>query len=285
MISRFVNIFKKTDLDEQRAFQRRVHAILSERYADRDFTLTDDPSTLNMGETVLGLTNLKANFLLSEQTEADLKELAAAQFDIVFQSTEYFDGMKFGWEEAQGRLMPQLMPADFVTKMDLIHFPFGDEVLIGFVLDSDEAYGYLRNESIADWEVDKNEIKSRAISNLGERSKGIEMTVVPADNGIFAVNTMDGFDAVRIIDPALQQVISEYIGTPFCLGVPNRDFLICWSKNDDTEFQNQMRLQVSSDFAERPYPLSGRTFEVNCGSIVLAETPEPDPRSFTAESN
>jgi hypothetical protein len=96
---------------------------------------------------------------------------------------------------------------------------------------------------------------------------------------------MDGFDAVRIIVPEFQQLIAEHIGTPFYVGVPNRDFLICWSKSDDKEFQNQMWSQVSTDFTERPYPLSGRAFEVNSESIVLAESPEPDPRSLAAERN
>ncbi|HLA94243.1 MAG TPA: hypothetical protein VK612_00880, partial [Pyrinomonadaceae bacterium] len=93
-------------------------------------------------------------------------------------------------------------------------------------------------------------------------------------------------DAVRIVDEGLQQLISEQIGSPFYAGVPNRDFLICWSKNNDKEFQNQMRSQISSDFDERPYPLSRNAFEVNAGGkITPAIFSDFDERALSAESN
>lgn len=286
MISRFVNRFKKTDLDEQRAFQKRVRAVLLERYPNREFILAEDPLTLKMDETILGLTNLRSNFLLTTQTDAELKELVADQFDIVLPSSEHVDRLDLTWSQARLKLMPQLMPEEYLTTMDLVHLPFGDEVVIGFVIDSEDAYSYVRETTISEWGIDTTEVRSTAISNLNESSKGIETSVFPGDNGIFAVNTLDGFDAVRIIVPDLQQLIGEHIGTPFYVGVPNRDFLICWSKNDDKEFQSEMASQVNSDFAERPYPLSGRTFVVNSnGSISLAEISDADPRSLTAETN
>ena len=286
MISRFVNLFKKSDLDELQAFQRKVHVILTEQYRDRVFEITEDPVTLKMGESTLGLTNLRANFLLSSQHDDDLRELMIAQFDAIFEGTEHFDRQDLDWDDAKQKLMPQMMPEDFLKTMELVHFPFGDGVLIGFVLDSEEAYTYIRNDEVSLWGVDKNEIMSAATDNLNRRSQGIEMVAVPGDNGMFVVNTMDGFDAVRILDKELQRLISDNIGSPFYVGVPNRDFLICWAKNNDLEFQNQMRSQISNDYDERPYPLSGKTFEVtSSGDISLLTDLEIDPRALTADHN
>jgi len=286
MIGRFVNLFKKNDLDEQRSFQRKVHGLVSEIYPDRIFTIPNDPLTLEGEGSVYGLTNLRSNFLLSSQTDGDLRELIGLQFNSVLNGTEYFDRAELNFEAAIPKLMPQLMPVEFLQNVDLAHFEFGDNVLLGFVVDSEEAYSYVRDEELVRWKVDRETIRDLSLSNLRERSAGIEMTAVPGDNGIFVVNTMDGFDAVRIVDIGFQELVAEHLGSPFFVGVPNRDFLICWSKKGDTEFQQRMRSQISNDFDERPYPLSRNAFEVRSdGSIAIDLPPEPDPRSKFAENN
>ncbi len=182
--------------------------------------------------------------------------------------------------------MPQLMPQEFLEKFDLVHFPFGDNVVLGFVFDTESAYSYVRSEERSAWKVDEETIRSASFVNLSERSNGIEMAAFPGDNGLFVVNTLDGFDAVRILDKGLQELVAEHLGSPFFAGVPNRDFLICWSKNDDAEFQGRMRTQISSDFDERPYPLSRSVFKVSAGGLIQMETFEgDDPRALTAENN
>lgn len=287
MFSRFVNRFKRDDLDEQRTFQKKVRSILAEVYPDRSFDLDDDPHTLKLGETILGLTNLKANFLLSSQSDDDLRELTLAQFEPIFANPEPLDDSEIEWDVAVRKLMPQLMPEQFLTKMDLMHDPLGDGVVIGFVIDSEKAYSYIRSEQAFKWGKGVEDLREIAIINLREASRGIEMTAVPGPNGIFAVNTMDGFDAVRIIDEELQDLIAEHVGSPFYAGFPNRDFLICWSKSSDEEFQSQMSSQVAKDFEERPYPLSGKPFEVSRGGIIslVDNVAEADDRSLSADLN
>ena len=97
---------------------------------------------------------------------------------------------------------------------------------------------------------------------------------------------MDGFDAVRIVVSGVRDSIAEHLGSSFYFGVPNRDFLICWSKNGNAEFQDQMRGQISSDFDERPYPLSRKAFQVTLGGdIELVSDDKIDSRMLTAELN
>lgn len=286
MTSRFVNLFKKSDLDEQRAFQQKALLMFRERFPGREFTAGEDPLTLLSRESVLGLTNLRANFLLSSQSDSDLGELIDAQFDSIFNEWKNLDPEESSWDVAQTQLMPQLMPKDFLDKLPLVHFPFGDNIVIGFVIDGEKAYSYVREDQLEQWNVDGNKVRETALANLNERSQGIEMMAIPGDNGMFIVSTMDGFDAVRILDLGLQQLVAEHIGSPFYAGVPNRDFLICWSKNGDEAFQDQMRTQVAADFEERPYPLSGSLFEVGSdGSIRLTGIESADPRAKSAGNN
>lgn len=287
MSSHFVNLFKKSDPDEQRAFQRRVHSVLSKIYPENIFSLTEDPLTLENDGKVIGLTNLHANFLLSSQTEGELEELAKTHLDAIINGVE-LAARELPWEEARNYLMPQLMPVEVleVSPIELINEPVAGGVYLGFVIDTVNSYSYVNREDIARWGVEAALVLEAAFSNLHERSQGIEMMAFPGENAFFIINTMDGFDAVRLLSREMREVIAEQIGDPFYAGIPNRDFLICWAKNSDAEFQSNMSLQVATDSDQRPYPLSRRVFEVESnGSIKLAPAQEPDRRATGANLN
>ncbi len=287
MSSHFVNLFKKSDGDEQRAFQRRVHAVLSKLYPDRIFSLSDDPLIVETDGQLIGLTNLHSNFLLSSQTEADLEELAKAHLEALIKGTETA-ARDLPWVEARNYLMPQLMSRELLAKtpVELVHELVADAVYLGFVIDTVESYSYVNQDDQGRWGVDLESIYQASFANLHQRSQGIEMMAFPGENAFFIINTMDGFDAVRLLSPQMREVIAEHIGDPFYAGIPNRDFLICWSKSADADFQGKMSLQVATDSDQRPYPLSRKVFEVSAsGEITLAPIPEPDPKAAGANLN
>jgi len=286
MISRFINKFKKDDLDEQRSFQRKVHAIVSKLRPDRTYVLGDDAATIESDGIVYGLTNLHAKFLLSGRTSAELEEMVVEVFKEAGSGIADADKDR-PWEEARSSLMPQLMPEEFVRKapVELVHRPFVDGVTLGFVIDAEASYHYVNVEMKDKWGVNNDTLHSVAFENLNKRSKGIEMMAFPGDNGLFVINTMDGFDAVRILLPQIKEVISEQIGSPFFAAVPNREFLICWSATCDQEFQEKMRQQVSSDFDEQPYPLSRAAFEVLKNGEIREFSAAWDARAANAEMN
>ncbi len=287
MLSRFINSFKRNDLDEQRAFQTKVLSMLRELLPERSFSASDDPLTLQSGESTLGLTNLRANFLLTTQTDADLRELLNETLIISIDAATANEE-EISWSSARSVLMPQLMPAEFLLKLDLVSQYFGDNIVIGYVLDAEKTYSYVTERMLARWDIDLYELSEKALENLEVRSKGLEATVIEGTNGIIAVDTMDGFDATRILLPDLRKRFAEILGTrDFFFGVPNRDFLICWSANDDEQFQSQMRGQITSDSESRPYPLSGRTFLAKeDGTISCSNQSESnDPQAAAAELN
>lgn len=287
MSSRFVNLFKKDDLDEQRAFQRKVHGVVSQLYPDRIFTLGDDPLKIESDETVYGLSNLSSKYLLSDQASSTLEMLIREQFDSSFRSMAPA-AKDLPWEEAKNYLMPQLMPAEFLkmAPVELVHRQFVDGVMVGVVIDSESNYQYVNVEGRDEWGIEVDEIFEAAFENLDQRSQGIEMMAFPGDNGFFIVSTRDGFDAVRLLSPKMRKVVAEHIGSPFFAGVPNRDFLICWSATADAEFQAKMRLQISSDFDEQPYPLCRLALNVpESGEIEIVPSTEPDARAANADLN
>lgn len=287
MSSRFVNLFKKDDLDEQRAFQRKVHGIVSQLYPDRIFSLGDDPLKIESDDVVYGLSNLNSKYLLSDQTSSTLEMLVREQFDGSFR-TMAPAAKDLPWEEAKSYLMPQLMPAEFLkmAPVDLVYRQFVDGVVLGVVIDSESNYQYVNVEGRDEWGIEADDIFDAAFENLNQRSQGIEMMAFPGENGFFIINTRDGFDAVRILSPEMRAVVAEHIGSPFFAGIPNRDFLICWSASGDAEFQMKMRQQISSDFDEQPYPLCREALNVpEDGEIEIAESAEPDVRAANADLN
>ncbi len=260
MISKFTNLFKKNDLEEQREFQNRVVKLLIKQYQNYKFEKSNDPLVISYDKNKLGLSNLYAKFLLSSQTNYELLELAAEHFESVLDSKDLIEGEDKSWDEVKSLIFPQLMSVDFTNQFSAISFPFDQEVVIGFVVDSEKAYRYIVKDDLKNWEVDDSQVSQAAIENLAARSIDLEMTFVPPPNGILVINTMDGFDAVRIIIPHLQEFIAEKLGKTFYFGIPNRDFLICWAKKGDANFQTTMKQQIAADFKERPYPFNKYAF-------------------------
>lgn len=286
MISRFTRLFKKSDGDEQRAFQTRVLSLLRELYPDKAFSESDDPLTIVFDRQTLGLTNIRSNFLLTSQAEGDFRDIVSEHFQNILAGLSLPGRDELNWERSKTLLKPQLMPKEFVEKIPLVSRPFGDEIVLGFVIDSEKAYSYVSKTDVDRWGVDEQEIHDAALDNLNETSKGMELQVFPGPNAFAVVNSMDGFDAARIILPELREIFGGNIGIPFYFGVPNRDFLICWSKGADAEFQHRMQSQISQDFDERPYPLSRSVFEaLENGEIRQVENLAFDPRAAAAENN
>ena len=263
MISKFTNQFKKNDFEEQKSFQNRVLGLLQKNYPDVKFTKSDDPLIIFYNENKLGLSNLYAQFLLTGQTNFELMELATEHFEKVFGLQDLIENIERSWEETRSLILPQLMPVEYSAKYRAIGFPFGGDVNVGFVVDDEKAYRYVTEEDLKNWSVSDAELRESSIRNLARKSSNLEMTFIPPPNGMFVINTMDSFDAARILLPSLQRFFAEKLGSPFCFGIPNRDFLICWTKSGDRNFQNHIRKQIAGDFEERPYPLSKHAFELD----------------------
>lgn len=279
MISKFKNQFKKSDLDEKNAFCIQVVGVLQNIFPNHDFVCDENGEVIKVDELKLGLTNLRSKFLLTSQTSFELKELVKEHFSSLFNVLELNEtDENLSWDSAKSLVTLQLMPIEFVSQMPVINFPFGDEVAVGIVIDGEKSYQYVTSDDLQSWGVSKEEIYQSAIENLMEKSFDLEMTFVPPPNGIVVVDTMDGFDAVRILAPQMQDFFAEKLGDTFHFGIPNRDFLICWSKRGDDEFQKAMKRQIAEDVEEQPYPLSRSIFEFdkNNGISQLKDFDSPE---------
>jgi uncharacterized protein YtpQ (UPF0354 family) len=268
MISKFINSFKKTDLDEKNAFRKQVITLLTKKFPNFSFDVGKDSDTIDVKgnegiDLTLGLTNLKSNFLHTSQTPKDLEDLVNEQFATLELKSEFVKNLEKpeSFNDVKSKLILQIMPIEYAGKMPLIQFPLGNQVIVGIAIDDEKFYRYATIKDLETWEVSENEVYQIAETNLNEKSKGIEMMAIP--NNLVIVSTLDGFDAARILLPEMIDVFAKNLGLPFYFGIPNRDFLICFAANADDEMRQNISNQVNTDFDEKPYPLSRYTFIVD----------------------
>ena len=78
--------------------------------------------------------------------------------------------------------------------------------------------------------------------------------------------TLDGFDATRILLPTLHEKLREYLGSPFAAGIPNRDILLCFRNDDETV--NRLREQIGRDYRQMPHQVTDMILQVTPDGIA-----------------
>ena len=257
MFAKLRNLFNKDGKGDDREFQGRVCAVFSDLFPDIIAVASDDPFMIDVGEIKIGLSNVRSRFNMSSRSDDDLRIIVGEHVRLLLETQKHIDAESPSWAATGPVLMPQLVNAERFGGMPILSIPFCGEVRIAFVLDSENAMRYVSDDMFESWEVNIKQVLDLAITNLEVRSNDISATTVPGN--LFAVRSMDSFDAVRILSPMIRQAIIEAVGCPFYFGVPNRDFLVCWPKN--AEMTEIWRTQVKVDSEEQPYPISKNIFE------------------------
>ena len=120
-----------------------------------------------------------------------------------------------------------------------------------------------RNLSIED-------LHRTAIDNLVARSEAISAHAAQDENGnvnLILFQTMDGYDASRILLPTLHERLKEHLGSPFAAGIPNRDILLCF--RNDPETVDSLRDQINSDYRTMPHQVTNKLLLVTADGTAL----------------
>jgi uncharacterized protein YtpQ (UPF0354 family) len=78
--------------------------------------------------------------------------------------------------------------------------------------------------------------------------------------------TMDGYDASRVLLPSLHEKLREYLGSPFGAGIPNRDILLCFRTDEETV--DRIRDQIADDHKKLPHGVSDKLLLVTADGIA-----------------
>ena len=244
-------------------YQQHVLTLLRAAYPDQTFEASDDPLIIGWGETQLGLQNLYASYTRDQPNAPDRDARIREHFAAAMWAAQRTgDDSLHDWDAAKEKVRLQFVPYSHTAGFHGVTFPFTDEVEIAVVVDLPQAYYYVKEADSERWNVTSDEIYRQALSNLGDASVELEIQGSEGPERLLAIATGDGYDAARVLLPAVRELAAEQLGEPCYAGIPNRDFLILWSRSNSNEFHRLTRDQIRSDHQSQPYPLTADIFLV-----------------------
>lgn len=83
------------------------------------------------------------------------------------------------------------------------------------------------------------------------------------------IQSMDGYDASRILLRGLHDRLRGHLGSPFLAGIPNRDILICF--RNEPEMVRRVSEQVRDDYARMPHQISPAIFLLTADGVAQYE--------------
>ena len=175
------------------------------------------------------------------------------------------------FEQIQERLLPMLVSAELaeLRAADILTQPLVDGLAVTYVLDGDRTIAYLPGEVLKRWNKSLDDLHEIALQNLIARSQSIQAHAAQDDDGsvsLVVFQTLDGFDAARLLLPTLHDRLREVLGSPFAAAIPNRDILLCFRAADENVAH--LAKQVKQDFATMPHQVTDRLFLVTPDGIA-----------------
>lgn len=196
-------------------------------------------------------------------------------------------------DEIGDRLLPMILPAegktedgDRIEPLDmggmgprklgstshtdsLVTQPLVAGLRIGYVIDGDRTIAYVPWEAMQRWNVDVERLHERAMANLLSRSETMNAHAAQDEAGeinLILFQSLDGFDASRLLLPNLHDRLREHLGSPFVAAVPNRDILLCFRNEPQTVAS--LRSQIKHDFRNMPHQVTERLLLITPDGIA-----------------
>jgi len=181
------------------------------------------------------------------------------------------------FEAARPKIMPLIKPRDFVEDtpkgLQLTFSPFTTRTVIAYVLDAKKHIAFVNETMRERWGKTTQELRSLACENLLEYKKEMKAHALGGDKvEAIVLQTLDGYDATRVLLPNFWERISPHLGNEFLVGIPNRDFLIAFSTRDKA-FARATIAQIRKDFRKQPYAVTDEILHVTEFGIVAHDEP------------
>lgn len=151
----------------------------------------------------------------------------------------------------------------------VISQPLVEGLMIAYAIDNDRTIAYISRARFEQWEISIEDLHETAIDNLIARSESIAAHAAQDESGqvnLILFQTMDGYDASRILLPTLHDRLREHLGSPFAAGIPNRDILICF--RDDDETVARLKRQIADDYRRMPHQVTDQLLLVTPDGIA-----------------
>jgi hypothetical protein len=194
------------------------------------------------------------------------------------------------FEQIADRLLPMVLPCDEPREMPAAELPpeapsgiappgkldhlatqpLVPGLCVGYVIDGDRTISYVPWAALKRWDVNLERLHERALANLVGRSESMNAHAAQDESGrinLILFQTLDGFDASRLLLPSLHDRLREHLGSPFVAAIPNRDILLCF--RNDRETVESLRDQINSDYRTMPHQVTNKLLLVTADGIAV----------------
>lgn len=224
------------------------------------------PFSMSVNGNVASLENLYriANLRPQEtqrQVERWIVELLRAA-----EGTPDLDG---SFDSLKHRILPMVVPDSGDRHRLAVCQPLIDGLAIAYGLDNDRTIAYVTTPRLQKWGVELDALHETAMENLLERSESINASAAQNDSGdiyLIIFQTLDGYDASRILLPNLHEKLREHLGSPFAAAIPNRDILLCFRNDEQTV--EKLSPQIQNAFAQMPHELTDQLMLITADGIA-----------------
>ena len=145
------------------------------------------------------------------------------------------------------------------TRTDLsVKQPLVQGLVVGYGIDNDRTISHVTRKRLQKWKIAIDELHEAAMENLTRGATAIAAHAAQDEQGnmeLILFQTMDGYDASRVLLPDLNEKLREHLGSPFAAAIPNRDILLCF-RNDEATVAH-LRPQIHKRFRADAAPDHG----------------------------
>jgi hypothetical protein len=173
------------------------------------------------------------------------------------------------FEELRDRILPMIVADGERDRRTMVTEPLLEGLSVAYAIDSDRTIAYIPESQFKEWSVDQATLHEAAIENLVKRSESMSAHAAQDEDGkinLILFQTMDGYDASRVLLPNLHEKLREHLGSPFVAAIPNRDILLCFRNEDATV--ERLREQIEADHKRMPHGVTDRLLLVTPDGIA-----------------
>ena len=254
------------------------------------------PFSVRVNGHVASLENL---YRISRLKPGDLQHQIERWAVELLRASEGTPDREASFDEIADRLLPMLMPAEVLGAeaddplaapvMDmsgpaarrgkpgskapvdtLVTQPLVAGLRVAYVIDGDRTIAYVPWDALKRWEIDVDRLHERAIANLVRQSESMNAHAAKdADSGeinLVLFQSLDGFDASRLLLPNLHERLRDHLGSPFVAAVPNRDILVCF-RGDEATVEG-LRSRIKQDYRTMPHQVTDRLLLVTADGLA-----------------
>ncbi|HEX8523801.1 MAG TPA: DUF1444 family protein, partial [Tepidisphaeraceae bacterium] len=251
-------------------FVEQVTAIVRDRFPLVKIGESDGSFALSINGSVAPLENLyRVAVLRPDELQRHVERWAVE----LLRAAEGTPDEDATYDEVKDRIMPMILPASATQATPgIVHEPLIPGLIVGYAIDHDRTISYLPILKFQEWGITMEQLRETAMNNLTTRSEAISAHAAQDEAGrvnLILFQTMDGYDASRLLLPTLHNRLREHLGSPFAAGIPNRDILLCF--RNDSETADRLAKQIAEDYQRMPHQVTDQLILVTQDGIAPRE--------------